>query len=140
MLQSVKQAASENANAKIIGVDVDQSGESERVITSAVKGLSASVQLVLEKWNAGKWDEELADKCSNLGAKEDATGLPTAAGSWRFNSFTVAEYEALFAKVVAGQVVISDAIAANMDDAAPWAALQANCPNITIKFEASKAE
>ena len=47
MLQSVKAAAAETENGKIIGVDVDQANESDRVITSAVKGLSESVQIVL---------------------------------------------------------------------------------------------
>ena len=103
MFQSVKSAASEYANAKIIGVDVDQSGESEKVITSAVKGLSVSVQKVLGQFYDGKWDAELANKAQNLGAAEDSTGLPTA--TWRLSNFTVDQYNALFAKVKSGEVV-----------------------------------
>ena len=103
MFQSVKSAASEYTNAKIIGVDVDQSGESEKVITSAVKGLSASVQKVLGQFYAGKWSELLADKAQNLGAADDATGLPTE--TWRLKNFTVDQYKALFADVKSGKIV-----------------------------------
>ena len=103
MFQSVKSAASEYATAKIIGVDVDQSGESEKVITSAVKGLSASVQKVLGQFYAGKWDELLANQAQNLGAADDATGLPTE--TWRLTQFTIDQYNALFAKVKSGAVV-----------------------------------
>ncbi len=105
MFQSVKSAAGEYENAKIIGVDVDQSGESEKVITSAIKGLSESVELVIGQYYAGKWDAELADKAQNLGAAEDSTGLPTAAESWRLTKFTVEQYNALFEKIKSGEVV-----------------------------------
>lgn len=103
MFQSVKSAASEYKDAKIIGVDVDQSGESEKVITSAVKGLSASVQKVLGQFFAGEWDTVLANKAQNLGAADDATGLPTA--TWRLQNFTVDKYNALFADVKSGKII-----------------------------------
>ncbi|MBO7502886.1 MAG: BMP family ABC transporter substrate-binding protein [Clostridia bacterium] len=103
MFQSVKSAAGEYPNAKIIGVDVDQSGESEKVITSAVKGLSASVERVLGQFFDGKWDAELADKAQNLGAAEDSTGLPTE--TWRMTNFTVDQYKALFEKIKNGEIV-----------------------------------
>lgn len=102
MFQSVKSAAGEYADAKIIGVDVDQSGESDKVITSAVKGLSVSVERVLGQFYDGKWDAELADKAQNLGAAEDSTGLPTE--TWRMTNFTVDQYKALFAKIKSGEI------------------------------------
>lgn len=105
MFQSVKSAAGEYANAKIIGVDVDQAGESDKVITSAVKGLSVSVERVLGQFYDGKWDAELADKAQNLGAAEDSTGLPTASESWRLTNFTVDQYKAVFAKIKSGEIV-----------------------------------
>ena len=103
MFQSVKSAAGEYADAKIIGVDVDQSGESEKVITSAVKGLAVSVERVIGQFYDGKWDAELADKAQNLGAAEDSTGLPTE--TWRLQNFTVEQYTALFNKVKSGEIV-----------------------------------
>lgn len=134
MLQSVKAAAEEN-NGKIIGVDVDQAGESERVVTSAVKGLAASVELVLNQWKDGKWDAELSDKTSNLGAADNATGLPTDADSWRFTTFTVEEYNELFAKVASGELVIASDVAADMSTADAWAGLAANCPHVNLTVE-----
>lgn len=103
MFSSVKSAAGEYPNAKIIGVDVDQSGESQQVITSAVKGLSASVEKVLGQFFDGKWDAELADKAQNLGASENATGLPT--DTWSMKNFTVDQYKALLAKIANGSLV-----------------------------------
>ena len=134
MLQSVKAAAAETENGKIIGVDVDQSGESDRVITSAVKGLSESVQIVLGEWKNGEWDSKLADQLSNLGVSDNATGIPTAEASWRFEKFTVEEYEAIKAQVANGEIVIGS----DCDDlstAAGWDSLKALCPNVNLTLE-----
>ncbi len=132
MLQSVKNAAALNDNKKIIGVDVDQSGEGTNVITSAVKGLSVSVKTILEKWNDGKWDAELKNTCSVLGAKENSTGLPTATGSWRFTNFTVENYTELFNKVVDGTITIDDTIpSGGVDNVAFWDALDDTKVDIT---------
>ena len=137
MLQSVKAAAAEVDGAKIIGVDVDQSGEGENVITSACKGLKPSVEQTLEAWDAGKWDAELADKTVNKTAANQGTEIPTAAGSWRFNAFTVDEYKAVFDKVVSGEIVINADCADLTDFAnnASWAALVAACTNVNLTVE-----
>ncbi len=103
MFQSVKSAAGEYENARIIGVDVDQSGESEKVITSAVKGLSASVERVLGQFYDGKWDSELANAAQNLGAAEDSTGLPT--DTWSMKNFTLDQYKELFNQIKNGEIV-----------------------------------
>ena len=103
MFSSVKSAAAENTNAKIIGVDVDQSGESTQVITSAVKGLDVSVERVLGQFYDGKWDAELGGKTQNLGAAENATGLPTE--SWSLKNFTVEQYKAVLEKIAKGEIV-----------------------------------
>ena len=50
-------AAAEAADAKVIGVDTDQSFESDTVITSATKGLASSVQWALAKFYAGEFAE-----------------------------------------------------------------------------------
>ena len=104
MCTSAFAAASAN-NAKVIGVDVDQSGDSPTVITSAMKGLREGTMFALEKFYEGKWSE-IADKSANLGAKDNAVGLPTAEASWGFKSFTVEEYNALFAKLQNGEIVV----------------------------------
>ena len=104
-------AAATEANGKVIGVDVDQSAESECIITSAMKGLTNSVVLALEdlKANNGKWSAAYAGKTAVLGAADDCVGLPTATGSWRLAKFTVDEYNKLFANVKNGTVAISNA-------------------------------
>ena len=134
MFESVKAAAEEaGANAKIIGVDVDQSSLSNRVITSAVKGLKESVEIVLGQFYAGKWDAELGGKCQNLGAADNSVGLPTTQYSWRFANFTVNQYNELFASIVDGTIVIdSNAPAGALNQA--WFNAK-GYTNVTVIFE-----
>jgi len=104
MFDSISAAASAE-DGKVIGVDVDQSGESATVITSAMKGLSDAVQWAYDKYQAGKWSE-VGGKLTSLGAADNAVGLPTA--TWSLKNWSVADYEALFADMVAGKFVVSD--------------------------------
>ena len=104
MCSSAFSSASENSGY-VIGVDVDQSGQSKTVITSATKGLREGTMFALTTFYTGKWSE-IADKSANLGAESDAVGLPTA--TWSMKKFTVEEYEALFAKVKEGKVAIDN--------------------------------
>ena len=106
MCLSAFQAASAN-RGKVIGVDVDQASQSSTVITSAMKGLREGTMFALGKFFDGKWDE-VADKAANLGVKDDAVGLPTAEGSWGFDSFTVEEYNDLYNKLKSGEVVVDN--------------------------------
>ncbi len=131
MFESVKAAAALHTNAKIIGVDVDQSGASDRVITSAVKGLKESVQIVLGQFFEGKWDAELGAKAQNLGAAENATGLPIATS--RFTTFTANDYNALFAKIKSGEITPDANTPADANNA-DW--LNAAVELVTIIFEA----
>jgi len=104
-------AAAEAAKGKVIGVDVDQALDSDLIITSAMKNLKNSVVLALTKLydNGGSWGD-LGGTTATLGAADDCTGLPTAEGSWRFKTFTVDEYNAIFAKVKSGEIVVSNDI------------------------------
>ncbi|MCQ2448520.1 MAG: BMP family ABC transporter substrate-binding protein, partial [Oscillibacter sp.] len=104
MFQSVAAAASANDGA-VIGVDVDQSSESDTVVTSAMKGLSDAVQWAVAKVYDGTWSE-IGNNATSLGVAENAVGLPTA--TWSLENYTVAEYEALFADVLAGKVQIDN--------------------------------
>ena len=54
---------------------------------------------------AGQWDT-IGGTCTTLGAKDDATGIPTDTSSWRFKKFTVEKYNELFKKVVDGTIKI----------------------------------
>ena len=113
MCDSIFAAAGAN-DGYVVGVDVDQSGASDTVITSAMKELAVSVQQIAQKMADGKWSE-VGGNCVTLGAADGDTGLPTAAGSWRFKTFTVAEYEAMFNDVASGKLVIDADYEANFN-------------------------
>ena len=104
MFQSISAAASAN-NGYVIGVDVDQSGESDSVITSAMKELASAVQ-----WAVGHvYDDtfsEIGGVGTSLGVADDAVGLPTTDESWRFETFTVEEYEDLYQQVLDGTLTV----------------------------------
>ena len=104
MFSSVAAAASAE-DAKVVGVDVDQSFESATVITSAMKGLADATQWAIAKHYSGEWDS-IGGIPTSLGAADNAVGLPTA--TWSLANWSVADYEALYAKIVAGEVAISD--------------------------------
>ena len=103
-------AAEASDGGKVIGVDVDQASQSPLIITSAMKGLKNSVVLALTDLydNGGKWSEEYAGTTVVLGTAEDCVGLPTAEDSWRFDSFTVEEYQAVYDQVKSGAIEISN--------------------------------
>ena len=104
--------SADEANGKLIGVDVDQANISERVVTSAKKELENSVKLALTdlKDNGGKWSAKYAGVENKLGAAQDCVGLPTDPASWRFSTFTLDQYKTLFDKVKSGAYTISAAI------------------------------
>ena len=104
IFQSIVAAAAENDGA-VVGVDVDQSFESDTVVTSAMKGLSSSVEWALAKFYAGEF-ADIGGKATSLGAADNSVGLPTA--TWSMANYTVEEYEALLADIVAGTVAIDN--------------------------------
>ena len=106
MFSSIVAAAAEN-EGYVVGVDVDQSSESETVITSAMKGLSSATQWAIGKFYDGKWDE-IGGIAQSLGAEEDAVGLPTE--NWLFETYTVEEYNELLAGIKSGEVVVDGTI------------------------------
>lgn len=105
MFQSISAAASANDGA-VIGVDVDQSSQSDTVITSAMKGLADSVEWSLEKVYNDTFTE-IGGKATSLGVEEEAVGLPTAADAWRMTNFTVDQYNDLYKKMVDGTLKVS---------------------------------
>lgn len=130
MVNSVISAANETADGKVIGVDNDQSGLSDRIITTAKKDLSNSVYKVLGQFYAGEWDSALSGKTSNLGAAEDCTGLPMDTS--RFTSFSQADYDTLFNKIASGEFV-PDANVEGAENGDFWTAL--SDANTTVLYE-----
>ena len=104
MFASVAAAAAAN-DGKVIGVDVDQSFESDTVITSAMKGLSDAVQWSLTKFYAGEF-ASIGGVGTSLGAKDNAVGLPTA--TWSLTKWSVDDYNAMLKDMAEGKLVVDD--------------------------------
>ena len=102
MCLSAFQAASEN-DGLVIGVDIDQSKQSDTVITSATKGLSKSVELILDKSYKDGWDE-IGGSLTTIGVKQDAVGLPT--DNWKMKNFTIEDYETVYKSLKDGEIKV----------------------------------
>ncbi len=103
-------SAADTADGYMIGVDTNQGGVSERFITSAIKLIPAPLKVLLQAITDNKFvtPPEYGGKDIVFGTQDGACGLPTDDASWRFKTFTVAEYQAILDKVSSGEVVISD--------------------------------
>ena len=104
MFQSISAAAAANDGA-VIGVDVDQSTESDTVITSAMKELADAVQWSLAKVYDNTFSE-IGGQATSLGVETDAVGLPTE--TWSMTNFTVEQYEAMYQQVKDGTLTVDD--------------------------------
>ena len=94
-------AAAEEKSAKVIGVDVDQSYESDTVVTSAMKQLSVSVYDGVRDFYAGSFP---GGKTSIFSAKHDGIGLPMETS--KFTKFTQADYDAVYAQLKDGKITL----------------------------------
>ena len=115
---SAAEAAAKVDGAKVIGVDVDQAaiidgtyGEG-LTVTSAMKGLAATVDTLLAETVAGNF-ANYGGKVESLGlvGTEPAANYVQLAGSTQFGEgFTEEDYAALVAAMFNGEVTVSDAI------------------------------
>mgnify|MGYP000845306413 FL=1 len=135
MINSVVAAVGSQTNKYIIGVDVDQASLSKQVITSATKGLNASVQKILGQYYGGSWDSTLGGKNQNLGASDNATGLPTDTDSWRFRTWTTAQYNTIFKAVQDGTVVPDGTVPSDINDADWWATHTVSMTHIKVTLD-----
>ena len=92
-------AAAESAGKKVIGVDVDQSGESATVITSAMKGLQNSVYTCIRLFYADRFP---GGQVLVFSAENEGVGLPMATS--KFQSFGNVEYDTIFKKLRDGSI------------------------------------
>ena len=101
-------ASAQAASKKVIGVDINQAGDSPTVITSALKGLGASVQQALAEF----YDDEFrGGETVVFNAANNGVGLPTDSASFRFTTFTIAQYNAIFAKLANGTIIVNSSLA-----------------------------
>ncbi len=91
-------AAAQDANGKVIGVDVDQSSESTTVITSAMKLLSKSVYDGITSYYEGVFP---GGQAITLDVTTQSIGLPMETS--KFENFTQADYEEVYARLVSGE-------------------------------------
>lgn len=121
--------AAAKVNGKVIGVDVDQSAQINSYgegmhVTSAMKGLGATVNAVLTAIQNNSWDT-YAGQVSSLGLVSGSdlyanyVGLPV--DSWTMKNFTVSDYQKLVAEVYSKSITISDSI-----DALPAVSVKVN--------------
>ena len=115
---SAVEAALKN-DGYVVGVDVDQNYVGEKdvadgtyaynpFLTSAMKGLSESVNTALSDIEAGSWSDIVVTN-GNFGLEDgDYIGLPTAEASWHFQNFTVEDYEALKARIASGEITVDN--------------------------------
>lgn len=120
MFQSIAAAAAASDGA-VIGVDVDQSSESDTVVTSAMKGLSDSVLWSLAKVYDDTFSE-IGGTGTSLGAEVDSVGLPTE--TWSLTNYTVEQYEELFQSIKDGTLTVDNDYETGM--AQEWSNLTLN--------------
>lgn len=112
--------AAVKAGGKVIGVDSDQAPVIDQyaeglTVTSAMKGLAATVNTVLTDINAGKWSD-YTGKIDNLGMvsenpEENYVQLPIANTQWG-DDFTEDDYRALVKSLYSGEISVSNDITA----------------------------
>ena len=112
--------AAVKANGKVIGVDSDQSPIIDEyaeglTVTSAMKGLAATVNTVLTDIQAGKWSD-YAGKIDNLGLvsenpEENYVELPLETTQWS-DDFTEDDYKELVKAMYSGEIEVSNDITA----------------------------
>ncbi len=109
LYESVLEAA-EETDGLLIGVDVDQSRLSKRVLTSAMKDISHAVVISLDDYYAtgAQWSDAFAGKQTRYGIEENCAELPIQDGAWRFANVTKQDYYDVYQRLKKGEAVVSD--------------------------------
>ncbi len=127
--------AAAKTNGKVIGVDVDQAALINKYgagmcVTSAMKGLSATVKATLKSIQEGKFAAEYAGKIATLGLVSGTdldinfVGLPL--DTWSLKNFSTADYKTLVNDIFTKKVNVS-----NDTEKEPAVAIKVNYyPNI----------
>lgn len=109
--------AAKDVGGKVIGVDTDQSklinatyGEG-MCITSAMKGLGATVKANLAAVIDGSWDNVYGGQINSLGlvsaTELDLNYVQLPTDTWSMKNFTIEDYKALVAKLYSGELTVS---------------------------------
>ncbi len=117
--------AAAKVGGKVIGVDVDQAPTIDgaygagMTVTSAMKGLAATVNTLLTQVSDGSFKGGLVDTLGLVSAnpEENYVQIPMGSTQWS-DSFKQADYEALVADMFAGKVTVSNDITKGAADMA----------------------
>lgn len=121
LYESVLEAA-EDQDGLMIGVDVDQSRISDRVLTSAVKNIGSAVTDALDEYYAaGGWSEEDAGQVKRYGVEDGCAAIPVVDTEWRFKEIPTTHFFEIYKQMKRGDRTVSDAI-----DAPPQVAITVN--------------
>lgn len=104
--------AAEQTDGWMIGVDVDQSRLSDRILTSAIKNTSNAVIISLDDFYAAgmRWPADLAGQESIYGIEDNCTGIPLYNTEWRFQHVTIDDLYKVYKRIKAEEIEISDDI------------------------------
>ncbi len=113
--------AAAKVGGKVIGVDVDQAGIIDgtygagMTVTSAMKGLAATVNTLLSGIKAGEWANYVGkiETLGLVGTDPDANYVQIAPSTQFADTFTAEDYNALVAAMFNGEVTVNNAIDAN---------------------------
>jgi len=106
-------AAANEVDALMIGVDVDQAGIGDSVLTSAMKALAVATQDGLQAWLDGTFE---GGRTVYMNATNDGVALPMDTS--RFTTFDVAIYDVIFARIATGELTVPKDYAGLLDFAA----------------------
>ena len=110
--------AASKVGMKVIGVDVDQKGTIDGLygegitVTSAMKGLAATVNAQLNALKDGTFEGGKVENLGLVGEDPDANFVQIAPSTQFADTFTEDDYKALVAKMFAGEIVVSNDITA----------------------------
>ncbi len=104
-------AAAEQSDSKVIGVDVDQSSESDTVITSAAKGIKVSVYDSISSY----YNNEFKGGTTQIyGAENNGIELPMETS--RFEKFNMEDYKNIYEKLANGSIEVDNDINKSIQD------------------------
>ena len=118
--------AAEDNNGLVIGVDSDQSGESETVISSAMKDLRNLTYTSLKQWNEGTL---AGGTVITTGCDLGGVMLPMDTSKWV--NFTQENYDSLYARLAADENGMASNIPDDLDYAEPS---EIPVENITLTY------
>lgn len=105
-------ASAETCDGRLIGADVNQNQISELFLTSAMKGIKASIIIALDEFFASDkaWPEGMAGEAISYGAEKKCIELPYTNDEWRFKNVSVDDYFEVLAKLKSGEILVSEDI------------------------------